>query len=329
MIKWFKERSILEKIAYITTLIGIAIIFWFLVQLISVGVINPNNSISIDSAAKIGDFIGGFIGVFFTLVGVFLLFENLSMQRKNLLESKALLQLQSFEGTLFNLLNAQNEITNQIEYSFKLGDYEVEANARKFFVIVQEDFKRIYDLLVSKNFIHIGDSESRLMQRIFKDEIEKAELFDEEETGKINYVVIKLDKLKKEGKLDNELSLLKESYLIIFNYYHHLYGHYFRHLYHILKFIKDTEGRTKDFGHLKSYADLVHAQMSSSELLILFLNGLCFKEMKKLIHYYNFLENLAVEDLLKPEHQELYAACKIDGIDYPKVAFKSRLDLVH
>ena len=69
--------------------------------------------------------------------------------------------------------------------------------------------------------------------------------------------------------------------------------------------------------------------MSSSELLILFLNGLCFKEMKKLIHYYNFLENLAVEDLLKPEHQELYAACKIDGIDYPKVAFKSRLDLVH
>lgn len=334
MAKYFKDKSRLERFAYYITLFGIIIGIGFFIQLYREGLISIQGKLSLENASNIANFVSGCIGVLFTLVGVFLLFENLTLQRKELNESRQMQHLQTFEGTFFNLINSQNQITNQIEYRFVSNKKEFVANGRKFFGIVRDDFNRVYDLLLSGDFAHCGDKEARLMLRMFEDDLEKEEISDE--IVKLAYCGSKLKDLEDSNKLVDEEARLKQTYLIIFNFYHHLYGHYFRHLYHILKYIKTTEDREREqnpkdsiniYLKYKAYSDFVQAQMSSVELLLLFYDGLCFKGMKKLIHYYNFLENLAIEDLLKPEHQHLYSDCIIDDLSFKAITFKSRKNL--
>ena len=71
-------------------------------------------------------------------------------------------------------------------------------------------------------------------------------------------------------------------------------GHYFRHLYHLLKFIQ-TEGEIEK----QKYSDLVQAQMSYDELYLIAINGISNygrKKMLPLLNEFSFLENLAVDD---------------------------------
>lgn len=87
-------------------------------------------------------------------------------------------------------------------------------------------------------------------------------------------------------------------------------GHYFRNLYHIVKFVDRSEAveeSAKPF-----YVALVRAQLSSYELALLFYNcladGLGKEKFKALIEKYALLHNMAFHLLLDPSHKELYAA---------------------
>lgn len=69
-----------------------------------------------------------------------------------------------------------------------------------------------------------------------------------------------------------------------------LLAHYFRNLYHIIKFVDESNVREKQF-----YADLFRAQLSSSESALLFYNGLSkwgIKKAKPLIEKYRLLKTL-------------------------------------
>lgn len=66
-------------------------------------------------------------------------------------------------------------------------------------------------------------------------------------------------------------------------------GHYFRHLYHILKYIEDSH-----FSDSRKYADLLQSQLSNDELFLLAINGISNygrKEMLPLMDKYGLLEN--------------------------------------
>ncbi|MCH7411140.1 putative phage abortive infection protein, partial [Belliella sp. DSM 111904] len=81
-------------------------------------------------------------------------------------------------------------------------------------------------------------------------------------------------------------------------------GHYFRNLYHIYKLIHNSKVDNK-----KEYASLVRAQLSSHELLMLFYNGLSDQgaKFKKLIEEFQILKNMPLEDLISPQHEQLYS----------------------
>lgn len=76
-----------------------------------------------------GDFIGGFVGALFSLAGFFLLYltlraqqESINSQEKELKAQKKSSEQESFESTFFNLLNVQQNITNDLKaYFFKLN----------------------------------------------------------------------------------------------------------------------------------------------------------------------------------------------------------------
>ena len=83
-------------------------------------------------------------------------------------------------------------------------------------------------------------------------------------------------------------------------------GHYFRNLYHILRFIKDSRAEVED---KKLYGRLVRAQLSSDELFLLFYNCLSeegVEKFKPLVEEFAMLQHVPKESLMLLEHMELY-----------------------
>jgi hypothetical protein len=86
--------------------------------------------------------------------------------------------------------------------------------------------------------------------------------------------------------------------------HHQQLHHYFRNLYHVIKFVKDSPVENK-----RRYTSLVRAQLSSLELVLLFYNCLSpiGKGFKPLIEEFGLLEHLDPSLLLDESHKSFYA----------------------
>jgi len=79
-------------------------------------------------------------------------------------------------------------------------------------------------------------------------------------------------------------------------------GHYFRNLYRIFKFVDESNILDKKF-----YTDIIRAQLSNSELLLLFYNCYFYERGKNFAKYaekYELFDNLPINQLIKPEHED-------------------------
>lgn len=71
-------------------------------------------------------------------------------------------------------------------------------------------------------------------------------------------------------------------------------GHYFRHIYHILKYVDDSH-----IPEVKGYVDILQAQLSNDELYLLAINGISNygrRKMLPLMDKYSLLENFNAND---------------------------------
>ena len=103
---------------------------------------------------------------------------------------------------------------------------------------------------------------------------------------------------------DDSLTTACTTYLEFYDAHQEEIGHYFRHLYHIIKFVK-----TSDIDDKRRYTDFVRAQLSSFELALLFYNGLSAhgrEKFKPLIEEFALFKNLPSKILLKRTHREFY-----------------------
>lgn len=81
-------------------------------------------------------------------------------------------------------------------------------------------------------------------------------------------------------------------------------GHYFRYLYTIFKFVKESEISDK-----RLYTNIVRAQLSHQELLMLFyncLNKFGVEKFKPLAEEFDIFNNLPVTILLARKHKDLF-----------------------
>jgi hypothetical protein len=91
-------------------------------------------------------------------------------------------------------------------------------------------------------------------------------------------------------------------------------AHYFRNLYHIVKFVNEAEVLKRndaaiDYKERRRYTSLVRAQLSAYELALLFYDGLSKygEGFKPLIEKFGLLEHLDAEHLLlDPSHKAFY-----------------------
>jgi hypothetical protein len=319
LINYIKNH--LLKIAICMLIFGIIIILIFIF-------IKPFNDWSFKTNPELfglyGDFIGGFVGTLFSLVAVFLLYKTLITQQETIkLQANAIelqkktSEIERFETTFFNLLKTQQEITNNIKAYFStlnikstpsltVNTYIVQG--REFFGYSKDELTKIWKSIESNTYLGSFDEED--FDNYIKAEIEQINEQEHEIQKIINEESIRF--ANKEYSISNNLweqtnkkeirKKLEIMYGLFFQRYHYAIGHYYRHLYHIIDFVEQFEKSKRTDFIPKKYIDFIQAQMSSFEMMLLFYNAISFPKLLKLLIKYNFLENLAVEDLIHISH---------------------------
>ncbi len=342
----FKKYGItgilLLTISIVSIFIGLYIIFQFCLTLsTSFSIARHANQIDNKTTQLTADYMSGVVGTIWSFAGVILFFlalrlqsKELSLQLQELKDTREVFSTQQFENTFFNLLKTQNDIRQGIDYQVdNYNDHGTKVNPtiynsqtafteiKKFMFTVKENLNKN----CSKVEAFLADDKNT--------EEEKTKFLKKFETvHSIEYYHI----------LANPELSSKVVYKETFDKFHNQLGHYFRNLYHILLYLKESEENEiglllhqqllgkkvsivineKDIEIQKikkkfsKYSDFVQAQMSATELFLLFYNSLFFSKMKKLVQYYQIVGNLSSDDLLYPEK---------DNLLYPEINNKGEL----
>lgn len=203
--------------------------------------------------------------------------------------------LEFFKAARYQLI----EIFNSLDHDVFYNNYDSE-----------EAFNAEMEL--QRNYISASDMPPEFKQK------QDAEIISVLRPFQIAYINDKYGITQKIFDKYKTLSLPKQiglAYAIFFNRYENV-GYYFRHLYQLMKFIKQNEDdklnqlsgkasemdKTSIHNQYKQYAQFIQSQMSILELLMLFYNSFAFKKMQELLIHYELLENLTIQNLIKKEH---------------------------
>lgn len=265
-----KQRNI-----YIITFIVLSLI----ILLIPVGLTHRGChfwDLTGQESAHIGDALGGMTAPFLAIGAAVLTFIAFWVQYVYNIEQKDDLTVERFEHNLFELMNHQEIITNGL--SIELED-EIETGISVDYlsnkILGRDVFEALYRQYIIKVYYFVdGDYVPKS-----KEYVGLKEMFQNDNDAFKHYV-----EDKSVGRLD----------------------HYFRHLFHIFRYIKRSGFSEAD---QYRYASLVRSNLSQYELVLLFYNCLSsngIKKFKGLVEDFALLNNLRVNLLAKEEDRILY-----------------------
>lgn len=189
-----------------------------------------------------------------------------------------MLEKQQFETTFFQMLTLFNEIINSIETTSPILEY-IEDDGRHIPLPITHDI----DTEVIKGRKCFNEFYERLKQIYYNDHRSLSPVAEKD-----------------------EIRLINELYNLFYSEHQYELGHYFRMLYNIIKFVKNSNVSDKYF-----YTNIVRAQLSSQELLLLFYNALSNlgnEKFKPLIEEFALLKTVPKNQLFQSEtHPKLYA----------------------
>ena len=281
-----------NKVEYSTAekwLIGLAIsfgilgLFTFVISIFYFNngeVFDKSKTINSGKFGDFGSFMSGSVGTIWSLVSVILFYLTLRLQRKELG-----FQREELEMTRNELLGQKNQMIKQND---TLSQQQFENT---FFQLLN-----LYNSIV--NSIDIRKRDTKAVINSGKDCFE------------VYYKKISIFQTNRNN--DNYSYQLSESNIedsIIA--YEELYeldkadlSHYFRTVYHIIKFIDSSEIKNK-----KQYIAITRAQLSSYEQLLIFYNCLHHNgrdKFKPLIEKYAIFKNLDTNLLINQKHYNKY-----------------------
>lgn len=111
-------------------------------------------------------------------------------------------------------------------------------------------------------------------------------------------------KIQHDSQSADSQALCIAAYNQFANYRQMIVGHYFQTLYIIVKFIDESHVNNK-----QTYVNVVKAQLSSSELNLLFyycLGNYGSIKFKPYVEQFGLLENMMPSDLIRQDHKSLY-----------------------
>lgn len=220
-----------------------------------------NDTLNPPVAGQLGDFVGGYIGTFFVLVSVVLLYSTLRAQRL----SSA---IGNFETKYFEMLKMHRDNVSEIGIGKDYG--------RKVFVLMIREFRSILEIVklfaVQKKqklseedffiisyfilFYGVGPNSSRLLKLSLSD-------YDSE-------YISNLEKHFNSKTVKHQIKSAKGFRYTPFEGHQSRLAHYYRHLFQTLKYIhKQTIDINKP-----EYSKTVRAQLTTHEQALLFINSL-------------------------------------------------------
>lgn len=299
-------ENLSKKIIKFTSWAWIFVWIGFAVGIVSIIIFYNKNTENGFGLNLLGDFMSGTVASIWSLAGLFFIYVAFLGQKQQLLNQQLeimysqlevkytrlelagqklemkkqneTLKLQKFENTFFNLLSLHHQIVDGID--------EIEA---------KETSKGGRDLLKERSsFVaHVNRNENKTVEHVI---IRGRDVFK----NSYQYLMNRIERKSETDFLDN--------YMVVYSSVQTDFGHYFRNLYRIIKFIDETqfmEDETKNFQNQYKYTSMVRAQLSDYELLWLFYNCLSTngkEKFKPYIEKFALFKNLPKE---KVHNQEL------------------------
>lgn len=201
--------------------------------------------------------------------------NELNAQKLEFQEQNKTMKRQRFENTFFNMLSLQQEIIANLSY-----EYYASPNIRPH--------------NIPEEIFYKGAPKGQLHGR---------ETFE----GIYRHAIIEYNGAR---HADGIIKILKQNGYIAYPVISVTtrFDHYFRHLYHIYKFV-DTSDLIED-SERYDYACIIRSQLSDYELVMMFYNCLTANgrdKFKPLIEKYAVFNNLRLELLAKVNDKEEYA----------------------
>lgn len=242
---------------------------------------------------QIGDTKGGvtapIVGLISILLLVWTLLKQIEFNDKQLRTQNE----EQFKAAFFQMLQTQRELLHEVQGRFLSRNMKGNIEGGK---VAGIDYFRDGGMELESLFIVLEGGKQLGDMAIFN--------------LKVRYD-IKDGTISKYKEACNEGKKMKIAYDIFFAQHPEM-GNYFRHLYHILKFIStEKENALKDEidekekkaieKWYKSYADLLQATLSVEELRMAYYNCSSFDNAKKLFKEFQFVENLTKKNLIRPD----------------------------
>ena len=347
------ESDYIKIFAYILIILSIIILgcYIYTMYISEYTILERLNNKDVEITGQFGDFFGGVIGSLWTLAGVFLYFSALKVQQKQLKvqkeemkQSEKLLSQQQFESTFFGLLQTQKELKKDLFCKVKIiiptehqNDYTfnyVEYNSKLFFHYIIQELHKLYQIYTRETYNIWNDNLARLQiddlnnqaeyykqeEEMFNYSTEFYKVFNELNLSyTTSFYQVKEKTINATKNKESEEFICCSIYGHILLTYQEQLGHYFRHLYNIVKFldsekeknlaeIKNEKNRKEEEAVNKRFANyfsFIHSILSTSELTILFYNSMLFPKAKELYVKYGMFNNLLKTNLIKQEHSNL------------------------
>lgn len=233
----------------------------------------------------LGDFLGGSVASVWALAGLFLIYV-------------------AFLGQKQQLLNQQLEIMySQLEVKYtrlELAGQKEQMILQNKTLLNQKFENTFFQLLtLSSNIVNSLDLRKGSTKAIIATGRDCFESFYKSLTSKTRTIIG-----QNTGLVSSTIPQVVRAYDDVYNQNKADLSHYFRTIYHIFKFIDDSNIDNK-----KRYISIARAQLSSYEQVILFYNCLHrngLKRFKPLIEKHAILKNIDEDLILSPSHLEEY-----------------------
>ena len=242
---------------------------------------------------ELGDWFGGFANPIIGVGSFLLVYAAFKLQQEQSNNQNKTLGLQRFETSFFQLLTFHHNITGKLKISFKLDkpvppnpiDIEYEAEEEKIILDQGEEYLNG----TGRDFFSTAI-------KILK-----------------HYYAIEIGKCQVKNLKTKEKAMVV-SYTQFYNEHQDSLGHYFRNLYHIAKYVANTE--LIDNAEKKTYLGIYRAQLSAFEQILLLynccVNDLGYPKFRELLIKHNLLQNMNKELLLDSDHYNIFMNLKKD-----------------
>lgn len=310
------ENKHLETITYWFGIIGLITLVGTTILFLANHSYDRNQALDSVVFNDFGSFLSGSAGILFTIATTILVYltyqtqkEELQEARKEATDSRKALesqartnQLQQFENTFFNLLTNHREVLKSLQETWVRNDNfdeEKTFESKKVIDITVDFIKTIIGGMQIKNPMNVHPRKKYLeydgyVPKDFHNCLELQFEFDlQHESDSSEILTLAQSKLAN----PKGLSLIYEK---IYEPNRSSLGHYFRNLFHLVKFVDEYKGfdalysESKEVKDLKyKYIRLIRAQLSNNELILLALNSITDfgSEFISFIEDYKLLKN--------------------------------------